>query len=200
MAATVTSPSGRVLHHRATRTTTPREDGEAKAVRIKLSKEQRLAENKEYLKNANVQAFLKAIADAEGGGYDFKYGAVKAKRKDPWRFVDYSTHPGTGYDGVTTAAGMYQINRATWQDHGESRMGLTDFTPETQDLIAVSILRGHGVIDKIKDGDIEAGVSQASKPWAALPMGRGQAGRHDQPHVTFERFETAYKAAGGSIK
>lgn len=200
MATTITSPSGRVLHHRATRTTTPREDAEAKAVRIKSSKEQRLAENREYLKNVNVRAFLQAIADAEGGGYDFKYGAVKGKRTDPWRFTDYSTHPGPGYGGITTAAGMYQINKATWQDHGERRMGLTDFTPETQDLIAVSMLRGLGVIDKIMGGDIEAGVSQASRQWAALPMGRDQGGRHNQPYVKFERFEATYKAAGGTTK
>jgi muramidase (phage lysozyme) len=169
-------------------------------VRIRLSKEQRLAENRENLKNANVQAFLKAIADAEGGGYDFKYGAIKGKRTDPWRFTDYSSHPGPGYDGVTTAVGMYQINKVTWQDHGERRMGLTDFQPETQDLIAVSMLRGLGIIDKIKDGDIEAGVSQASRQWAALPMGRGQAGRYSQPYVKFERFETTYKALGGTTK
>ena len=200
MATTITSPSGRVLHHRATRTTTPREDAEAKAVRIKLSKEQRLAENREYLKNVNVRAFLQAIADAEGGGYDFKYGAAKGKRTDPWRFTDYSTHPGPGYGGITTAAGMYQINKTTWQDHGERRMGLTDFTPETQDLIAVSMLRGLGVIDKIMGGDIEAGVSQASRQWAALPMGRHQASRHNQPYVKFERFEATYIAAGGTTK
>lgn len=200
MTATITSPSGRALRHRATRKTTPREDAETKAVKIKLSKEERLAENRAYLQNANVQAFLKAIADAEGGDYDFKYGAVKGKRKDPWRFTDYSTHPGAGFDGVTTAAGMYQINKATWQDHGGRLMGLTDFTPETQDLIAVAILRGLGVIDKIKDGDIEAGVSQASKPWAALPIGPGQTGRHNQPCVTFEHFKAAYKAAGGTAK
>lgn len=169
-------------------------------MRVKLSKEQRLTENREYLKNANVQAFLKAIADAEGGGYDFKYGAVKGKRKDPWRFSDFSTHPGPGNGGVTTASGMYQINKVTWQDHGERRMGLTDFSAETQDLIAVSMLRGLGVIEKIKDGDIEAGVFQASKQWAALPMGRGQAGRHNQPYVQFERFETAYRAAGGTTR
>jgi muramidase (phage lysozyme) len=200
MAATLTSPSGRTLHHRATRTTTPRESQEAKAVRIKANKEQRLAENRAYLSNKNVQAFLKAIAEAEGGEYDFKYGAVKGKRKDPWRFTDYSTHPGAGCDGVTTAAGMYQINKATWQDHGDGRMGLTDFAPETQDLIAVSILRGLGVLDKIKDGDIESGLSQASKPWAALPIGRGQSSRHNQPHVTFEHFESAYQASGGTTK
>ena len=200
MTTTITSPSGRTLHHRASRRTTPREDAEAKLVRIKRNKEQRQAEIREPLKNANIQAFLKAIADAEGGGYDFKYGAVKGKKNDRWRFTDYSTHPGPGSGGVTTASGMYQINKMTWQDHGERRMGLTDFTPETQDLIAVSMLQGLGVIDKIKDGDIEAGVSQASKQWAALPEGRGKAGRHNQPYVAFERFEAAYKAAGGTTK
>jgi muramidase (phage lysozyme) len=200
MTSTLTSPLDRILNYRATKNATRREDAEAKAVRIKLSKEQRLAENREYLKNQNIQAFLKAIVDAEGGGYDFKYGAVKGKRNDPWRFNDYSTHPGPGVGGVTTAAGKYQINRATWQDHAEHRMGLTDFTPETQDLIAVSMLRGLGVIENIKGGDIEGALSQASKQWAALPMGRGQAGRHNQPYVGFEHFEATYKAAGGVVK
>ncbi|MFC7652212.1 hypothetical protein ACFQT4_08195 [Pseudoduganella danionis] len=81
MTTAITSPSGRTLHLRATRQTTPREDDNAKQIRIKRKKEQRLAENREHLKNANIQAFLKAIADAEGGGYDFKYGAVKGKKK-----------------------------------------------------------------------------------------------------------------------
>lgn len=72
MSSTVTSPSGRVLRHRARRTTTPHEDAEAKVVRVKPDKEQRLAENQKYLQDANIQAFLKAIAEAEGGGYDFK--------------------------------------------------------------------------------------------------------------------------------
>lgn len=200
METTVTSPSGRTLHHRATRRTTPREDSEAKEVRIKATREQRVAENKEYLKNANVQAFLKAIGEAEGGGYDFKFGAVKGRKNDPWRFTDFSTHPGPGKGGVTTAAGLYQITKPTWNDHGENGMGLTDFTPDTQDLIAVSILRRRGVIEKIEEGDIEAGVSQASRQWAALPMGRGQAGRYEQPYVKFEHFEEVYKSAGGTTK
>lgn len=28
----------------------------------------------------------------------------------------------------------------------------------------------------------------------------GKAGRHNQPYVEFERFEAAYKAAGGTTK
>ncbi len=79
-------------------------------------------------------------------------------------------------------------------------MGLSDFTPETQDLIAVSILRRRGVIEKIKEGDIESGVSEASRQWAALPMGRGQSGRYHQPYVEFEHFEAVYKSEGGTTK
>ncbi|MYM41186.1 paar repeat-containing protein [Pseudoduganella sp. CY13W] len=169
-------------------------------MRINITREQRVAKNKEYLKNANVQAFLKAIGEAEGGGYDFKFGAVKGRKNDSWRFTDFSTHPGAGKGGVTTAAGLYQITKPTWHDHGENGMGLTDFTPETQDLIAVSILRRRRVIEKIEEGDIEAGVFQASLQWAALPMGRGQPGRYKQPYFKFEHFEEVYKAAGGTTK
>ena len=86
---TITSPSGRTLERRTARTTTPAESAEAKIIRIKLKKSTRLAENEALLADRNVAAFLQAIAVAEGGGYDFKYGAFKGKRNDPWRFSDY---------------------------------------------------------------------------------------------------------------
>lgn len=201
MTSQVTSPSGRVLQLRGQRRTTPQADTQAKEVRAKMDQESRLAKCREDLKNINVQAFLKAIADAEGGEYNFLFGAIKGRRNDRWRFSDFSTHPGPGADGVTTAAGMYQINKRTWGDHGTRRMGLMDFTPETQDLIAVSMLNGLGVADTIKRGDIEAALGPASRLWAALPQGRGMSGRHNgQPSVTFDRFSAAYKNAGGTTK
>jgi hypothetical protein len=64
-------------------TTTPKESAEAKAIRVAQEKHTRLEENQAYLAHPNVAAFLKAIAEAEGGGYDFKYGAVKGKRTTP---------------------------------------------------------------------------------------------------------------------
>lgn len=200
MSSTVTSPSGKVLHHRASRTTTPSTDGKAKVVRIKPTKEERLAENKEYLKDANIQAFLKAIAEAEGGGYDFKFGAIKGKRNDPWRFTDFSTHPGAGYGGKTTAAGMYQENIDTWGEMG-GNMGLTDFTPETQDLIAVEILRVIGVAEKIKSGDINSALDKASHRWSSLPQGKGRSGFYPaQPSVSYETFESNYTSFGGTVR
>jgi muramidase (phage lysozyme) len=198
--ARITSPSGKTLHYRATTTTTPAESNEAKVVRIALKKKTRLEENSAYLADPNVAAFLKAIGEAEGGGYDFKYGAVKGKRNDPWRFTDNSTHPGAGFGGRTTAAGMYQITIDTWRDHG-GKMGLTDFTPKTQDLIAVEMLRSLGVIDNIKAGDVAGAMPQAAKKWAALPMGPGLPNRYPpQPYADYDKFLATYKASGGSTK
>jgi muramidase (phage lysozyme) len=197
---TITSPSGRTLLLRTGRTTTPKESAEAKIVRIQLKKSTRLAENEALLADRNVAAFLKAIAVAEGGDYDFKYGALKGKRNDPWRFSDYSTHPGPGKGGVTTAAGMYQINVDTWADHG-GKMGLMDFSPKTQDLIAVEILRSIGVIDKIKAGDVAGAMPRSAIKWAALPKGPGLSShRSDQPFMAYEEFFRHYQAAGGTGK
>jgi muramidase (phage lysozyme) len=182
-AATITSPTGRTLRHQARATTTPKESAEAKAIRVALEKNTRLEENKVYLADPNVAAYLKAIAASEGGGYDFKYGAVKGKKNDPWRFTDTSTHPGAGFGGRTTAAGMYQITVDTWRQFG-GKMGLTDFTPNTQDLIAVDMLRTIGVIDKIKVGDVAGAMPKAALKWAALPEGPGLANHYPpQPYV-----------------
>jgi len=158
-----------------------------------------LAENTRHLAHPNVAAFLKAIAAAEGGGYDFKYGALKGRSQDPWRFRDTSTHPGPGIDGRTTAAGMYQITRPTWQHHG-AKLGLRDFSPRTQDLIAVEILRSLGVIDALRQGRIVEIMPKVARTWAALPKGPGQANQYPpQRYMKFEQFLAAYLAAGGHV-
>ncbi|MCS0590358.1 paar repeat-containing protein [Massilia norwichensis] len=197
---TVTSPSGKTLVKRASMKTTPRESSEAKIIRVAQERKTRLNENLALLADPNVSAFLKAIAEAEGGGYDFKYGAVKGKRNDPWRFTDFSTHPGPGFGGRTTASGMYQITVDTWRDHGR-KMGLSDFSPKTQDLLAVEMLRSIGVIDKIKEGNIAEAMGPAAKKWAALPKGPGLGNQYPpQPFVKYEAFFAIYQANGGKGK
>lgn len=159
----------------------------------------RLRENRALLGLPNVQAFLKAIALAEGGGYDFKYGAVHGRRNDPWRFTDFSTHPGAGRGGRTTAAGMYQETRPTWLEMS-ARMGLDDFSPETQDLVAVEILRTIGAIEAILRGDLAGALDKASLRWSSLPRGKGRPGRYPpQPSIAFDTFESHYRTAGGTL-
>ena len=159
----------------------------------------RLNQNKEYLQNDNIKAFISAIAAAEGGDYNLKFGGVKGKKNDKWQFSDYKTHPGTGSDGKTTAAGMYQINKSTWKEMGD-RMGLSDFSPATQDLLAVEILRSIHVIDCIVEGDINTALKAASRRWAALPQGPNEGGRYDQSYMDYDEFITTYKRRGGSVK
>lgn len=137
----------------------------------------RLSENEKYLKNTNIKAFLDMIAWAEGGDYDLKYGGVKGKKNDKWRITDYSTHPGPGSDKKTTAAGRYQINKMNWQENGVKRMGLTDFSPHTQDLIAIEGLRQGKIIDAIISGDMPTSIKGASTTWNALAQGHGLPNR-----------------------
>lgn len=159
----------------------------------------RMAQNKDYLQKANVKAFIGAIAAAEGGDYNLKFGGVKGKKNDKWQFSDYKTHPGAGADGKTTAAGMYQINKSTWNEMG-AKMGLSDFSPETQDLLAVEILRTIHIIDNIVAGDIDTALKAASRRWAALPQGPNEGGRYNQPYMSYEKFIDTYKKLGGSVR
>ena len=159
-----------------------------------------LAENQKYLSYKNVTAFLSAIAEAEGGDYNLKYGGVKGKKNDKWKFSDFSTHPGAGAGGKTTAAGMYQINKPTWHEMGD-KMGLSDFSSTTQDLLAVEIIRTIGAITKVVSGDIDGALAIASRRWAALPQGKGKSNRYPgQPYLDYDKFVAAYKHAGGTIE
>lgn len=158
------------------------------------------AANEAALKDPNVSAFLAAIGKAEGGGYDFMYGAVEGKKNNPWRMKNYDTHPGAGQGGISSPAGMYQINKTTWEDFGKRRLGITDFTPESQNLIAVEMLRSMGLLDSIVAGDIPAALNKSSHKWAALPSGPGKPGRYNQPYKSYEKFVEFYEAAGGKLK
>lgn len=157
--------------------------------------------NQAAMNNPNVKAFMDAISKAEGGGYDFMFGALAGKPNDPWRMKSYDTHPGYGKGGQNSPAGMYQITKETWQDFGTNRQGISDFSPASQDLIALEMLRDLGVMDFIIAGDLPAALNKASGKWAALPQGPGKPGRYPkQPSKSYEEFVAFYKAAGGLLK
>ena len=196
---TVISPSGKELQRVDKRTTTHKNDSEAKALRVASRQNTRRTENLAYLNDPNVKAFLETIADTEGGDYDFMYGAFKGKKNDPWRIKDFSTHPGPGWHGKITAAGKYQITKETWEGLGGQAMGLKDFSPQTQDLIAIEILRIINAIDGVVAGDMPAAIGNAAKRWNSLPMGKGLTNRvTPQPYTKYEDVVKIFKAHGGS--
>lgn len=198
MMQAITSRSGKTLKHAKTHATTPKSNGKPKHVYSADDQKTRLQEDEAYLSDSNIKAFIDAIGDAEGGDYNLKYGGIKGKVHDEWIFTDFSTHPGVGYDGKTTAAGKYQINKETWSEMG-AKVGLADFKPHTQDILAVEILRTIGVIDAVQSGEINSALSAASRRWAALPQGKGLPGRYKQPYATYEKFSSSYQSHGGMV-
>lgn len=191
------SESGTPLIKVAEKTTTPSGDSSAKVITVD-KKAIRKAQNEVYLSNPNVKAFLDTIADCEGGDYDLMYGAVKGKKNEKWRIKDYSTHPGAGAGGKNTAAGRYQITKANWTENGIEKMGLTDFSPHTQDLIAVEGLRQAKAIEAVLDGDLNNAISKAAKTWNSMPLGKGAGNRvAGQHYVKYEEVVSIFKDHGG---
>ena len=165
--------------------TTPLHDKKPQTIKVDY-RPVRKAENEEFLKNANVKAFLFMIGKSEGGDYHALYGWHHTTK---WTFTDESTHPGAGKDGKTTAAGLYQINRACWTEMGQKAQGLTDFSPHTQDLIAVQNIRAHKAIDSIVEGDIKTAINLLkANQWVSFQV---------HSHGVLEGW---YKTAGGAVK
>lgn len=128
----------------------------------------------EYLDNQNVQRFLNAIAMAEGTA---KPGV------DPYRvafggstFDDLSAHPNVrreftqtdGKKNYTTAAGKYQFLKGTWSDVAD-KLALPDFSPRSQDLGAIELLRRNGALDDVLAGKFDSAVKKSGRTWASLP-------------------------------
>lgn len=124
-----------------------------------------------------IAAFLAMIRDFESGGdYFILYGGS--------HFSDTSRHPQvripfrnprTGKMDYSTAAGAYQINWPTYQQFAPM-VEVTDFSPASQDLIAMAILYYENVVDKLAADDIPGALRAASSRWASLPYSTDMQG------------------------
>lgn len=125
-------------------------------------------------KNPQVQGFLDLLSKAEGtygrgdNGYNIAFGGAPD--------VGYATHPQTlhnftqtdGKQNKTSAAGRYQITSKTYQGL-QKQLGSKDFTPETQDKMAVELIRQHGALDNVLTGDYQGAIGKLGSVWASLP-------------------------------
>jgi muramidase (phage lysozyme) len=137
----------------------------------------RRAELEAHLGNPYVRAFVSTIGDAEGAGYNTFYGGAK--------FGDYSRFPGYGHDN--TASGRYQIMAATY-DRLSAKLGLTDFSPKTQDLMAAQLLVEDRAMEPLLSGNADAALSGAPRTWASLPKGPNLPNRYPgQPYMPYNR-------------
>lgn len=128
-----------------------------------------------YLEDKNVQAFLALIRDTEGTAkgadpYRVYGGSPKNQIKDLSK-PDFKRWGFTQTDGkknTSSASGAYQFLERTWNGLAKEH-GLTDFSPRSQDLGAIALLKQSGALDSIVKGDFDTAVKKANRIWASLP-------------------------------
>jgi muramidase (phage lysozyme) len=129
----------------------------------------------------NLEAFLATLAYSEGTdngrqptkdrGYDVLVGGGL--------FTGYKDHPRKLIDlpklGIkSTAAGRYQI-LARFYDAYKLSLKLPDFSPGSQDKIAIQLIKECKALGDIEAGRIEDALTKCRSRWASLPgAGYGQ--------------------------
>lgn len=128
-----------------------------------------------YLDNKNVQAFLGLIRDTEGtakGADPYRvYGGSPNNQIKDLSKPDFKRWGFTQTDGkknTSSASGAYQFLERTWNSLAKQH-GLTDFSPRSQDLGAIALLKQSGALDAILKGDFDTAVKKANRTWASLP-------------------------------
>lgn len=157
----------------------------------------------------NRRAFLSMIAWSEGtaqhpltrcSGYDVIVTGIDGK---PEVFSDFSRHP---FDGrapkvinrmglTSTAAGRYQV-LLRYALIYQRQLGLKDFGPESQDAIALQMIRECAALPLIDGGNFEMAVKACASRWASLP-GANYPGQKMNP---IPALVAQYAAAGGTLK
>ncbi|KJS00902.1 MAG: hypothetical protein VR65_10890 [Desulfobulbaceae bacterium BRH_c16a] len=149
----------------------------------------------------NEQAFLDMLAWSELGrqlidesdnGYNVLVGSLPGRVK---LFHDYSDHPRQliriNDKLSSTAAGRYQILKRTF-DHYRKVLRLSDFSPASQDAIALRLIKERGAAEDVKAGRIIEAIQKIRKIWASLP-GAGY-GQREHP---INNLIATFTAAGG---
>ena len=119
----------------------------------------------------NVVAFLDMLAWSEGtiGKGDDGYNDIV----DPAGFFsDYSAHPNLMVQGnariKSSAAGRYQLLSRYYEPY-RKQLGLPDFSPVSQDKIAIQQIKERKAYQLIIAGKITDAISRCSNIWASLP-------------------------------
>lgn len=149
--------------------------------------------------NPQRKAFLDMLAWSEGTdkpgqptknhGYDVIVGGS--------RFTDFSDHPRKlvtlNPKLKSTAAGRYQL-LSKWWDAYRKQLGLKDFSPASQDAVALQQIKERGALPLIDKGDIRQAIDRCSNIWASLP-GAGYGQFEHKAESLIDKF----KEAGGKV-
>lgn len=150
----------------------------------------------EDVAHPNVRALLAVIRRGEGtsgpDGYRTMFGGGL--------FSSYADHPRQritrtmgGRPITSTAAGAFQFLSSTW-DETARIMGLSDFTPASQDRAAVGRIAARGALEDAKAGRLSAALSKVAREWASMP-----GSPYGQPVITAATAAAVFSTAGGVV-
>ena len=95
-----------------------------------------------------------------------------------------------------------QINRrrtlpasSRWWDAYRKQLGLKDFSPKSQDAVALQQIKERGALPMIDRGDIRQAIDRCSNIWASLP-GAG----YGQFEHKADSLIAKFKEAGGTVR
>jgi muramidase (phage lysozyme) len=150
-------------------------------------------------KLSNVRAFLSMISISEGtANYDNPYAVIVGSTlQHPDLFTDFSDHPRKLVHLNATlssdAAGRYQIMSKTF-DGSKEQLQLPDFSPESQDIIALLLFSQSNALADVEAGRVYTAISKCAHIWASLP-GAG----YNQHENSLDSLISAYMAKGGDV-
>jgi muramidase (phage lysozyme) len=133
---------------------------------------QNVANARAAMSNPEVFAFMQALSTGEGD-YDQLNGGA--------RF--------TGWDypaAANRAAGAYQIVPRTY-DGLRGQLGLTDFSPDTQDVMAAHLIGSAGGVAPLVNGNLQEAIGRLKGIWPSLPGGT-------QQNAVMSDFQARYNA------
>lgn len=136
-----------------------------------------------------LQKFLDLVAFSEGtsthpltvnNGYD----VIVTGADGPEVFSDYAEHPFANRRPkliraglYSTASGRYQLLYRWWTAY-KPMLGLPDFSPPSQDAVALQQMKERGALSLILAGNIQGAIQACSNIWASLPGNAyGQGGK-----------------------
>lgn len=154
--------------------------------------------------NGNVKAFLDTIAVSELGyellgasdnGYNVIVGSTPRR---PILFTSYADHPRRlislpNLNIKSTAAGRYQL-LARYFDAYKVLLKLKDFSPASQDAIAIQQIKERGALADVEAGRFTEAIKKVKNIWASLP-GAG----YGQNEHSLDVLQAAYTKAGGKL-
>lgn len=146
--------------------------------------------------NSNIKAFLDMLSFSEGTnkfgtnkGYDVIVGGSL--------FTNYSKHPNKLVKINTTlsstAAGRYQL-LARYYIAYKKQLNLPDFSPASQDAIAIQQIKESKAYNDIIAGRFFEAVKKCAHIWASLP---GANYKQRENNITV--LKNAYVMYGGSL-